>query len=55
MTHFTATLAEVSPAAFTLRADGVVVDRAEFGLTWNQMGMLTGPATVAVVARFTRS
>ena len=52
---FTATLAEVSPSAFTLRAEGVVVDRAEFGLTWNQMGMLTGPATVAVVARFTRS
>jgi polyisoprenoid-binding protein YceI len=52
---FTATLADVSPAAFTLRADGVVVDRAEFGLTWNQMGMLTGPATAGVVARFTRS
>ena len=40
---------------FTLRADGVVVDRADFGLTWNQMGMLTGPSTVDVVARFTRS
>ena len=52
---FTATLADVSPVTFTLRADGVVVDRAEFGLTWNQMGMLTGPATVSVVARFTRS
>ena len=52
---FTATLADVSPAAFTLRADGVVVDRADFGLTWNQMGMLTGPSTVSVVARFTRS
>jgi polyisoprenoid-binding protein YceI len=52
---FTATLADVTPAAFTLRAEGVVVDRADFGLTWNQMGMLTGPATVDVVARFTRS
>lgn len=52
---FTATLADVSPAAFTLRAEGVVVDRADFGLTWNQMGMLTGPSTVDVVARFTRS
>lgn len=52
---FTATLADVSPAAFTARAEGVVVDRADFGLTWNQMGMLTGPSTVDVVARFTRS
>jgi polyisoprenoid-binding protein YceI len=52
---FTATLADVTSAAFTLRAEGVVVDRADFGLTWNQMGMLTGPSTVDVVARFTRS
>lgn len=52
---FTATLADVGPAAFTLRAGGVVVDRADFGLTWNQLGMLTGPATVDVVAHFTRS
>jgi polyisoprenoid-binding protein YceI len=52
---FTATLADVSPAAFTLRAEGVVVDRADYGLTWNRMGMLTGPSTVDVAARFTRS
>ena len=52
---FTATLADVTPAAFTMQAAGVVVDRADFGLTWNQLGMLTGPSTVAVVARFTRS
>ncbi|MGI8446835.1 MAG: YceI family protein [Streptosporangiaceae bacterium] len=52
---FTAALAEVTPAAFTLRAEGVVVDRADFGLTWNQMGMPTGPSTADVVARFTRS
>jgi polyisoprenoid-binding protein YceI len=52
---FTATLADVTPAAFTMRAEGVVVDRADFGLTWNQLGMLTGPSTVDVVARFTRS
>jgi hypothetical protein len=38
-----------------MRAEGVVVDRADFGLTWNQLGMLTGPSTVDVVARFTRS
>lgn len=52
---FTATLADVTPAAFTLRAEGVVVDRADFGLTWNQLGMLTGPSTVDVVARFARA
>jgi polyisoprenoid-binding protein YceI len=52
---FTATLADATPAAFTLRAEGVVVDRADFGLIWNQMGMLTGPSTIDVVARFTRS
>jgi polyisoprenoid-binding protein YceI len=52
---FTAELDGLTPAAFTMRAEGVVVDRADFGLTWNQMGMLTGPATVDVVARFTRS
>jgi polyisoprenoid-binding protein YceI len=53
--NFTATLADVTPAAFTMRAEGVVVDRADFGLTWNQMGMLRGPSTLDVVARFTRS
>ena len=52
---FTATLADVTPAAFTVHAEAVVVDRADFGLTWNQLGMLTGPSTVDVVARFTRS
>ena len=52
---FTATLADVTAAAFTLRAEGVVVDRADFGSTWNQMGMLTGASTVDVEARFIRS
>ena len=52
---FTATLADVTAAAFTLRAEGVVVDRADFGLTWNQLGMLTGASTVDVEARFIRS
>jgi len=45
---------DVTPAAFTLQAEGVVVDRADFGSTWNQLGMLRGPSTVDVVARFTR-
>lgn len=52
---FTATLADVTAAAFTLRAEGVVVDRADFGSTWNQLGMLRGPSTVDVEARFIRS
>jgi polyisoprenoid-binding protein YceI len=52
---FTATLADVTAAAFALRAEGVVVDRADFGSTWNQLGMLTGASTVDVEARFIRS
>ena len=50
---FDATVASVEGEVWL---DGEVpVNRADFGLTWNQMGMLTGPATVDVVARFTRS
>lgn len=49
---FTGTLADVSPAAFTLRAEGVVVDRADFGLTWNQMGMTSMQNTITVHAVF---
>lgn len=30
------------------------VDRSEFGLTWNQMGMVRGPVTVRATLRFTR-
>jgi polyisoprenoid-binding protein YceI len=51
---FTATVVEATPDAITLRAE-VEVDRANFGMNWNQMGMLKGLATVSVVARFTRS
>jgi polyisoprenoid-binding protein YceI len=51
---FTATVVEATADAVTLRAD-VEVDRASFDMTWNQMGMLKGLATVSVVARFTRS
>ncbi len=51
---FTATVLEASADAVTLRAE-VEVDRASFNMTWNQMGMLKGLATVSVVARFTRS
>jgi polyisoprenoid-binding protein YceI len=37
----------------TLSAE-LPVDRADFGLNWNQMGMLRGVATVSVSLRFTR-
>jgi polyisoprenoid-binding protein YceI len=50
---FTGTLTEVTESAVTVRAE-TEVDRAEFGLTWNQLGMLRGPAAVSVLARFTR-
>ena len=51
---FTATLAEVTESAVTVRAEAEI-DRAQFGMTWNQLGMLRGPATISVVARFTRA
>ena len=51
---FTATVVEATADAVTLRGE-VEVDRASFGMTWNQMGMLRGLAAVTVVARFTRS
>jgi polyisoprenoid-binding protein YceI len=50
---FTATLAEVTDSAVTVRAEAEV-DRAQFGMTWNQLGMLRGPARISVLARFTR-
>jgi polyisoprenoid-binding protein YceI len=50
---FTATVMEATPDAITLRAE-TEVDRATFGLTWNQTGALKGLATVSVVTRFTR-
>jgi polyisoprenoid-binding protein YceI len=52
--EFTATVVEATADAVTLRAE-IEVDRASFGMTWNQMGMLTGLAAVSVVARFARS
>jgi polyisoprenoid-binding protein YceI len=45
------TEASADSATLTGSAD---VDRADFGMTWNQMGMVKGPATVSVTAHFTR-
>ena len=49
----TATISEATSQAITLTADADI-DRADFGMTWNQLGMLKPPANVHVVARFVR-
>jgi polyisoprenoid-binding protein YceI len=50
------------PASVTVAGDGEVVldatvqvDRSEFGLTWNRMGMVSTKNTITIHAVFTRS
>jgi len=50
----TATLAATEPAGVTLVTQ-FDVDRAAFGITWNQAGMIRGAATVSATLRFTRA
>ena len=50
----TAQITESGDNALTLRAD-TEIDRADFGMTWNQLGTIRGKATVSVVARFVKS
>jgi polyisoprenoid-binding protein YceI len=50
---FTARATELSADAVTLTAE-LQVDRAWFGLNWNQMGMLRGLANLTLTTRFTR-
>lgn len=50
----TAKITEASDQAITLRADAEI-DRADFGMRWNQLGMLKGPAHVSVVARYVKT
>ncbi|HEU5353891.1 MAG TPA: YceI family protein [Actinocrinis sp.] len=50
----TATLASAEPAGVTLVTQ-FDVDRAAFGITWNQLGMIRGHATVSATLRFTRN
>jgi polyisoprenoid-binding protein YceI len=50
---FTARAAELSEDAVTLTGS-VDVDRHWFGMTWNQLGGVRGPATVNLTARFRR-
>ena len=51
--QLTAKITEDTGEAVTLRTE-TEVDRADFGMTWNQFGMVKGNATVSVVARFVR-
>jgi polyisoprenoid-binding protein YceI len=48
-----AKVTQASDDAITLQGDGEF-DRADFGMTWNRLGMVTGNATVSVTARFVR-
>ncbi|MGI5458705.1 YceI family protein [Streptomyces sp. CA-249302] len=50
----TASLTGADADALTLDTE-FTVDRAEFGLGWNQMGMIRGLTTVAATLRFVRS
>jgi len=52
--NFTATTPELTADAVTLAAE-VVVDRAWYGMTWNQLGMLRGAATLSLTLRFTHT
>ena len=49
----TATVAEATDEAITLRTN-TQFDRADFGMHWNQFGMVKGVAQVSVVARFVK-
>jgi polyisoprenoid-binding protein YceI len=49
----TARVTEATDQAITIVADAVI-DRADFGMRWNQLGMIKGKAHVSVVARFVK-
>ena len=49
----TARVTENSDSAITLSAD-IEINRADFGMNWNRLGMIKGNAQVSVVARFVR-
>ena len=51
---FTAQLAGTDADSLTLNAE-FTVDRAEFGLDWNQLGMIRGLATITTTLRFSRT
>jgi polyisoprenoid-binding protein YceI len=49
----TARITEATDQAVTLTADAEI-DRVDFGMSWNQLGMIKGKAHVSVVARFVK-
>jgi polyisoprenoid-binding protein YceI len=49
----TAQVTEATAGAITLAAT-IDIDRADFGMTWNRLGIIKGNAQVSVVARFVR-
>ncbi|MCC5473879.1 YceI family protein [Streptomyces barringtoniae] len=51
---FTARLTDASDEALTLDAE-FTVDREQFGMGWNQLGMMRGLTTVTAKLRFTRT
>ncbi|MEU2283736.1 YceI family protein [Streptomyces sp. NPDC013178] len=51
---FTARLVGADADALTLDAE-FSVDRAQFGMNWNQLGMIRGLATITTTLRFVRS
>ncbi|MDO0911030.1 YceI family protein [Streptomyces sp. DT2A-34] len=51
---FTARLAGADADALTLDAE-FTVDRDQFGMDWNQLGMMRGLTAVAATLRFTRT
>lgn len=50
----TAKISEADGQSVTLTADAQI-DRADFGMTWNQLGTVKGVAHIHVVARFVKS
>jgi polyisoprenoid-binding protein YceI len=49
-----ARVTEATGEAITLAADAEI-DRADFGMRWNQLGMIKGKAHVSVIARFVKT
>lgn len=51
---FQARVTQAGPAAVDLTAE-LTVDREQFGMGWNQMGMMRGLTTATATLRFTRA
>ncbi|KND42913.1 YceI family protein [Streptomyces stelliscabiei] len=50
----TARLTEATAEGLTLETE-FTVDREQFGITWNQLGMMRGQATITATLRFARA